>query len=145
MKVQVLRRTAAYIASCVLLVTTVVAGTGCVSSAPLASKNPMTAIKAPDEPFVFELQPVPNSSTIQLILQKPVGKRIWITFKDPQGEPIERFCTEKKGRGIYRNYNFTEANEGVYSFQITDGKETVTKTVKLESTVQAPVQRLTIE
>src|SRR6185295_20269433 len=97
------------------------------------------------ESFSLDLQPLANSSTVKLVVQKPIGKRLWITFKAPDGETIERFCTEKRVPGIYRNYNFSEATEGTYCFEITDGTEKVAKFVKLEFTVPTAVQRLTVE
>ncbi len=142
MKIHLANRTAAYIACCVLLVSAAIAGTGCSSSVPLTTDHP---IGEADGPFRYALLPVPNSSTIQLIVQKPAGKNVWITFKGPDGQDIEKLCTPQKGEGVFRHYNFTEAIEGTYSLEITDGKETVTKLLTLGVTVPHTIRSMTIK
>ncbi|MES1219847.1 MAG: hypothetical protein ABUT20_30380 [Bacteroidota bacterium] len=140
MKIRVIRRTAGYIACCVLLTSMIVTVTGCSSSVPLTSKN----VKVVDGGnFSFDLQPIANSSKIQLVVLKPLGKRVWVTFKSPDGYVIERYCTPETGLGVYKYYNFTDAAEGIYSFEIGDRSKTVTKTVKLQTTTEA-IQHLTV-
>ncbi|MES1181713.1 MAG: hypothetical protein ABUL44_02865 [Flavobacterium sp.] len=141
MKIYVVRHAAACLAGFALFVSASVNAAG-TSLSPVTSKEP---VLRSFESFHVELKTLSNSSTIQLVIQKPAGRKVWITFKAPNGEVIDSFTTEKNDKGVSRNYNFTDAEEGSYSFEITDGKRTETKIVKLESITPKTIQQLVIK
>lgn len=131
MKAYVSRRTAACITGCALLVSSFIS-TGCVSSSPRAAKTEKATYFSADQSFSMELQARPDSSIIHMVVQKPVGKKVWITFKDREGNALERISTQKWEAGIDGNFNFSQAADGLYSFEITDGQKTITKTVNVQ-------------
>ncbi len=141
MKVNVSRRTATQIVGCACLAATLLF-TSCISSAPLATRQDNIAAK---QSVSFELQPVAEKMSVRLFIQKPVGKLLWIKFKDTDGTTLERFCAGKLEETIDRSYNFKDAEEGVYKFEISDGEKTITKLVKLERQDLKTITRLVIE
>ncbi len=141
MKVNLSRRTAAQIAGCACLAATLLF-TSCVSSAPLTARQDNTAAK---QSISFELQPLIETMSVRLFIQKPIGKILWIRFKDIDGTTIERFCAGRSEETIDRSYNFEGAEEGMYSFEISDGEKTITKSVKLERQDVKTITRLVIE
>jgi len=141
MKVNLLSRTAAQVAGCACLAATLLF-TSCVSSAPLTARQNITAA---NQSVNFELQPIAEKMSVHMVIQKPIGKRLWITFKDIDGTTLERFCSGKLEGTVDRSYNFNDAEEGLYSFEICDGEKTITKTVKLERQDVKTIARLVIE
>ncbi len=141
MKVNLLSRNAARVAGCACLAATLLF-TSCVSSAPLTARQNITAA---GQSVSFELQPLTETMSVRLVIQKPIGKILWVRFTDIDGATLERFCAGKLEETIDRSYNFEGAEEGLYSFEISDGEKIVRKSVKLERQDVKTITRLVIE
>ncbi|MBX3253460.1 MAG: hypothetical protein KF862_04900 [Chitinophagaceae bacterium] len=86
------------------------------------------------EAFRVSLLPVKNAEAVRLFLQKEEGKRLRVRLKSPDGYPLIYFLTDRKPANIYRKLNFTDAPEGVYTVEVSNGKQTVVKKIVLERT-----------
>ena len=141
MKVNLSRRSAAQVTGCACLAATLLF-ISCVSSAPLTTRQDIIAAK---QSVSFELQPLAEKTSVRLFIKKPIGKLLWITFKDINGVTLERSCAGKLQDTVDRSYNFDGAEEGLYSFEISDGDKIITKTVKLERQDVKTITQLVIE
>ena len=141
MKVNLSFRPAARVTGCACLAATLLF-TSCVSSAPLTARQNIIAAK---QSVDFELQPLTETMSVRLVIQKPIGKILWVRFRDIDGTTLERFCAGKLEETVDRSYNFEGAEEGLYSFEISDGEKTIKKSVKLERQDVKTITRLVIE
>jgi hypothetical protein len=141
MKIRVSSGMAACIAGCALFATTLI-GTGCVSSLATGAKQKIVNEKSW---FNFQLAPTANSAILRLTVEKPIGKVVWIALKTHDGYDLENFSTQKRDAGINRNFNFADAEDGSYIFEVTDGVTTQTKTVNVKRIVAQPVVRMEVK
>jgi len=141
MKVNSSRFGAAYTAGAACFALTLLF-TSCVSSSALTSRQDITN---PEQSVTFKLQPQFEMESVRLFIQKPPGKIVWVKFIDIDGTILERFCAGKQEKTIDRSYNFRGAEEGVYSFEISDGEKITTKKVTLQREDVKTVTRLVIE
>lgn len=95
--------------------------------------------------FRVLLIPQKNGEAVRMFLEKEVGKRLTIRLKSPDGYPLIHFLTDKKPVSIYRKFNFIEAQEGVYTFEVSDGKQTISKKIVLQRTKAEVQTRLAVE
>ena len=84
--------------------------------------------------FRLLLQPMKNAEGIRMFLEKEKGKRLTVRLKTPDGYPIVYFLTDRNPESIYRKFNFIDAEEGTYTFEVSDGKQTITKKIVLQRT-----------
>lgn len=96
----------------------------------IAGKNIEAKEKAS---FEFKIIKRKNTESVMLYLQKQEGKKISIQLLAPNGIVLEKFTTSKKETNVNRFYNFTNAEAGVYTFEVTDGTNKITKKVTLEN------------
>ncbi|MBX2920932.1 MAG: hypothetical protein KF746_01975 [Chitinophagaceae bacterium] len=97
------------------------------------------------EAFRVSLIPVENAEAVRLFLQKEEGKRLSVRLKSPGGDALIYFHTDKKPANIYRKLNFTDAPEGVYTVEVSDGKQTIVKKIVLERTRYEVRTKLAVE
>ncbi|MGN6493434.1 MAG: hypothetical protein ACTHLE_15645 [Agriterribacter sp.] len=95
--------------------------------------------------FRVLLQPTKNAEAIRMFVEKESGKRLTIRLKTPDGYPLVHFLTDKKPESIYRKFNFIDAEEGTYTFEISDGKQTITKKIVLQRTKPEVQTKLAVE
>lgn len=79
--------------------------------------------------FNVLLKPSVKNEKIKMFLIKPAGQRLSVRLIAPDGTPLLSFLTDKKAENVYRNLNFTDAEEGVYKLSVTNGKETVVREI----------------
>lgn len=82
--------------------------------------------------FTIDVQQSGVTEAVKLLIEKTDNKRVYIRLTDPDGYPLESFTTNKKSVKVERSYSFFGAAEGTYTFEISDGKDKVTKKIKLE-------------
>lgn len=101
-----------------------------------------TTVQSQDGPSKFSvvLRPSVKQERVKLFLTKASGQRLSVRLSAPDGTPLMTFLTEKKKESVYRNLNFTDAEEGVYKLSVTDGKETVVREIvyKRQQTIVEP-------
>jgi len=97
------------------------------------------------QPLTYNLQRQPESESVRLLIQIPTGKRVAVKLYDIDGLVLESFWSGKQEATIDRTYNFENANEGVYRFEIFDGEKTTTRKVQLQREDIKTITRLTIE
>lgn len=95
--------------------------------------------------FRVLLQPTKNAEGIRMFLEKESGKRLTVRLKTPDGYPLIHFLTDKKPESVYRKFNFTDAEEGTYTFEISDGKQTLIKKIVLQRTKPEVQTKLAVE
>jgi hypothetical protein len=106
----------------------------------------MNGVTAYDkESFTIELRRMSNSETIRAIIAKPEGKRVSVTLKDPNGLSLYNFFTESKSNRVGKDFNFSDAEQGIYTLEVSDGKTKVIKQIKLQRTETVQETKLTVE
>jgi hypothetical protein len=95
--------------------------------------------------FTLELYQVSNSETIRAIIGKPEGKNLFVTLRDPQGFQLYKFFTAKKNNRIDKDFDFSEAEQGVYTLEVSDGETKVVKQIKLQRAKAEEVTKLMVE
>ncbi|MGC4036671.1 MAG: hypothetical protein QM764_11970 [Chitinophagaceae bacterium] len=93
----------------------------------------------------IELRPVNNGTSVIVQIKKPAGKTAWMTLFDKSGDVLERVSLTKDSEQTERRYNFSDAEEGTYSFEVCAGNKTIRKTVTLKRMQQETLTHLTIE
>ena len=82
--------------------------------------------------FKISLQRLQNSETIRVIFEKPLDKSLIVSLKDPEGAEIFRFNVNMNTKIIYQNFNFSDADLGIYKLEISDRKTVVIKQIKIQ-------------
>ena len=95
--------------------------------------------------FSVELKAQPNREVIFLTIKNPGRKNLSVTLNAPDDFTIDNFCTGKKHDQLDKTYNFSEADEGVYTIVVSDGVQTIKKQIKLEHIIVRSVSRLTVQ
>ena len=140
MKVNASLRSAACIA-CVAFLAVTLLLTSCMSTSGLTRQENVSSVQA----VSFRFQPEAELQSVRMFIQKPVGKVVWVNLIDIDGTTLERFSAGKHTQVVDRTYNFENADEGVYKFQIFDGEKTTTRKVTLEREAIKTATRLVIE
>ncbi len=100
------------------------------SEAPIVSNS--NYVSAGKETFSISVNQVNNSEVIRLIIYKMEAKRLTVRLKTADGTTIDSFNTGKAQDQTGKDYNFRDADEGTYILEVSDGKATVAKQIKLQ-------------
>ena len=104
------------------------------------------AVKAAEElPFSIRLNPVTNREVITLDIDNPGKRNLSVTLKTVDGYIIDNFYTGKKLLKMNKDYNFSQAEEGLYTLVITDVKQVIKHNIKLERASVQTVNKLSIQ
>ena len=95
--------------------------------------------------FSIELNRAGDEEVIYAIIENPGRKNLSIVLSAPDGSTIDNFFTGRKLVKMNKRYNFTGADEGMYTITVTDGVHKIKKEVKLERITQRPVSKITIQ
>lgn len=98
-----------------------------------------------EQAFRVELEQLSNSNSVRLTILKAEGKKLFVKLVDPEGMQVFNFVTPKNPQRVGRDYNFNDAAEGTYIFEVSDGFKKVKKEMKLKRTSAAVVTRLVVE
>ncbi|WP_044172392.1 hypothetical protein [Flectobacillus major] len=98
---------------------------------------------APNKTKTFEIGMFQskNSLKMNLMLEKVTDKRISIVLKDEDGRVLHQETVAKKVPSYCGKFDMSELQDGVYTFEITDGTEKIIKKVNLHSPANTDVTR----
>ena len=95
--------------------------------------------------FSIELNPQASRQVIFLTIKNPAKKNLSVTLNGPGGYTLDNFYTGKKKNQLNKAYNFSEADEGVYTIEVSDGVSKIKKQIKLEHISAEVFQKLTVQ
>jgi hypothetical protein len=112
---------------------------------PLPYHTPFKTVAAKGDAFSIELDPQSEDQVIQLNIKNPGRKNLSITLNGPDGATLDLFFTGKKFSQMNKAYNFSDADSGIYTIEVTDGVEKIKKQIKLERVSVHAVNKLTVQ
>ena len=86
-----------------------------------------------------------NSETIRMVIDNPENKRITLTLSDVSGSFISRVVSGKHEKKVVRDFDFKEAEEGIYYIDIFDGHDDVRKQIHLQRIHQNDLTKLSVQ
>ncbi|MFT3704884.1 MAG: hypothetical protein QM802_21135 [Agriterribacter sp.] len=95
--------------------------------------------------FNLKVNQLQNITSVHVIIEKVEGKRLLISLTGPDDATIEQFATHRKAGIIELNYNFQGAEEGTYTLQASDGKQKISKKIKISRSRPEVVTDMVIE
>ena len=105
----------------------------------------ITTYLTDENSFSFELNQQNDDEVIRLSIQNPGKKNLSVSLSDPNGNTLDNFYTGRKFTKMSKQYNFTGAEEGLYTIIISDGAEKIKRQVKFERIAARPVSRLIVQ
>jgi hypothetical protein len=96
----------------------------------LPVRKMITSLSATD--MQVNLKWLPGTETLSLVVDNPAGKKFSVTLRDASGSALLRSFIAKDQKRLEKNYLFTDAEEGNYTIDVCDGKNTVSKKITLE-------------
>jgi len=84
--------------------------------------------------FNVKLTHASMEEVLNLQVENTGGKRLTVKLTDPEGNTQDLFNISKDIYRANKPYNFTTADEGVYTLVVTDGVNKVVKQIKLHRT-----------
>jgi len=133
------------------IVATLLAGLPFLTSPVLAfTKAPASSVSSnyvlsESGSFSISVNQLQNSETIRLIIYKMEAKRLTVKLKTADGFTIDSFNTGKENDQTGKDYNFRDADEGTYILEVSDGKSTVAKKIKLQHVMVKEDTKLSIQ
>jgi hypothetical protein len=95
--------------------------------------------------FSMELIRRGNDDVLCVSIQNPGRKNLAVTLNSPDGVMLDNFFTGRKFNKTSKQYNFSGAEEGVYTIIISDGVEKIKRQIKFERIPVIMVNRLTVQ
>jgi len=95
--------------------------------------------------FSVEISRVGDDEVISAVIENPGRKNLSITLSGPDGAMIDNFFTGRKLVKMNKRYNFTGADEGLYTLTISDGVRRIKKQVTLQRVTAMPVSQLIVQ
>jgi hypothetical protein len=84
------------------------------------------------EKFSISLSQVSNSGKINLHVEKGNNVSLTVTLRNANGDVVNEYSIKKTETDYSQNYDFSQAEEGLYKLVVSDGHQTVTKEIKYE-------------
>lgn len=112
---------------------------------PLPYHTPFKTVAAKEGAFSIELDPQNEYQVMYLNIKNPGKKNLSVTLNGPDGATLDVFFTGKKFIQMNKAYNFSEADSGVYTIEVTDGVEKIKKQITLERVSMHAVNKLTVQ
>lgn len=78
---------------------------------------------------------------MHLTLDKIAGKVVTVQIKDKEGKIVHNERIAKNTLTYHGKFDLQALNDGTYSIEITDGSETITRTININSAKQQEVTR----
>ncbi len=98
-----------------------------------------------DSKFNISFDRHDNDEKITVHIDNPGRKNLRIALNGPDGIMLDNFFTGRKFLKISKGYNFSGAEEGLYTLVISDGAQKITRTIKFERVVPKSVSQLSVE
>lgn len=99
---------------------------------------------AHEQSFRMELKKKKEGLGIQLLLLKTEGKKVWVRLLNPDGVQISSFMTKNSSR-VIRDFNFNEADAGIYTFEISDKNQKIKYQFEITQSTESVVTRIVVE
>ncbi|MFT3747230.1 MAG: hypothetical protein QM768_02900 [Agriterribacter sp.] len=97
-----------------------------------------------EQPFRMELKKKKEGLGIQLLLLKTEGEKVWVHLLDPDGVQISSFMNKNSSR-VVRDFNFNEADAGIYTFEIFDKNQKIRSQFEIKQSSESVVTRIVVE
>ena len=86
-----------------------------------------------------------NSMKVNILIEKQQGKTLDIILKNHRNEVIYSEVVGKKSRKFSKKFDLADLSDGKYRFEISNGKEMITKEVNLETHAPIPTEYRSVE
>ena len=90
--------------------------------------------------FEVGMYRVINSMKVNVLIEKQEGKSLDITLKNDRNEVIYSEVIGKKISKFSKKFDLVGLSDGKYRFEISNGKEAITKEVNLETHAPTPAE-----
>jgi hypothetical protein len=84
------------------------------------------------EKFSISISQISNTGKIDLHIEKGSDIKLTVTLRDTNGEVVSGFTISKKDTDCNKEYDFSQAEEGIYTLAVSDGHQMVVKQIKFE-------------
>ena len=95
--------------------------------------------------FNISLQQQGTEDIVTVNIENTGRKNLSISLNGPDGIMLDNFFTGRKFVKMSKNYNFTGADEGLYTLVISDGANTIRRKIKFERITPKSVNQLIIQ
>jgi len=93
------------------------------------------------EKFRIGMYRVKDSLTMKLLMEKEKGERVEIRLLDEKGRVVHEEYVGKSMNKFGRSLNFSDAQDGNYSLEISNDHEKIVKTIRLSTAELKEVDR----
>jgi len=104
---------------------------------PKHSVNPAT--------FNIRLNELQDVQKVRITFEKPVDKSLTVTLKDPNGDELVTYSIRVKSTVIYQDFNFKDADYGIYKLEISDKGNKVIRQINFQPVRPAVNARLFVD
>ncbi|MEO5681676.1 MAG: hypothetical protein ABIQ88_03490 [Chitinophagaceae bacterium] len=129
----------------IILLVASFSGLAKAAGGPYVKPLPINVLSFAERSFSIGCNLQPNDGIVCIRIENPGRKNLSLTLHGPDGNILDNFFTGRKFIKMSKDYNFSGAEEGVYSIVISDGKTKIKKQVKLERIMPASSNRLEIQ
>lgn len=113
--------------------------TSSIFANPIAGETSVNANKANN--FAIGMYQSVGTLDMHLTLDKIAGKTVSVLIKDKTGKVIHTEKIAKNARSYHGKFDLQELNDGTYTIEITDGTDTITRTININSAKPQEITR----
>lgn len=114
-----------------------------LASEPIGKKDENKV--APKRSFDVGMYRVINSMKVNVLIEKQYGKALDITLRNDRNEIIYSEVVGKQTNRFSKKFDLTGLSDGKYRFEISNGKELISKEVNLETHAPTPAEYRSVE
>lgn len=114
-----------------------------VASEPIGKKDESKT--ASKRTFDVGMYRVINSMKVNVLIEKQQGKALDITLKNDRNEIIYSEVVAKNTGKFSKKFDLAGLSDGKYRFEISNGKEVISKEVNLETHAPTPAEYRSVE
>ncbi|MER0440151.1 hypothetical protein [Emticicia sp. W12TSBA100-4] len=114
-----------------------------LASEPISKKDESKT--ASKRTFDVGMYRVINSMKVNVLIEKQQGKALDITLKNDRNEVIYSEVVAKQTGKFSKKFDLTGLSDGKYRFEISNGKEVISKEVNLETHAPTPAEYRSVE
>jgi hypothetical protein len=114
-----------------------------LASEPIGKKDESKT--ASKRTFDVGMYRVINSMKVNVLIEKQQGKALDITLKNDRNEVIYSEVVGKQTNKFSKKFDLTGLSDGKYRFEISNGKEVISKEVNLETHAPTPAEYRSVE
>jgi hypothetical protein len=118
---------------------------GIFSFATVLAAEPNESKLDANKSFDVGMYRITNSMKVNVMIEKLKGNTVEISLKNDKNETIYTEYVGKKLSKFSKKFDLAGLTDGKYRFEITNGKEKITKEVNLETRQPIPTDYRTVE